>query len=101
MPNAQKNLLVSARFSGGEDVERSFSKRAQPAICKPELTIVPLKVTDSNENKDPTLVVVPSCTRVKRCGGCCSTSLVSCQPLESTMLQLEVCSRPLTFSQRE
>lgn len=45
------------------------------AGCNPEQRTVNLRDTD-----DPTLFYYPSCTRVDRCGGCCSHELLTCQP---------------------
>lgn len=42
------------------------------------MEIVPLK--PDNDGDDPTIIYYPSCTRVKRCSGCCSNKLLSCQP---------------------
>lgn len=82
-------LCFLARF-GGEDVERSRGQRPVPANCIPEMQTIPLKLADSSESKDPTIVVFPSCTRVKRCGGCCNNNLVSCQPIETNTIVFEV-----------
>ena len=49
---------------------------ARPAACIPEPTIVPVEVADIRAGE----IVIPSCTRVQRCGGCCSHPLLSCQP---------------------
>lgn len=61
-----------------------------PANCIPEMTVVPLKLIDGSDSKDPTIVVFPSCTRVKRCGGCCNNNLVECQPIETKTILFEV-----------
>lgn len=82
-------FVISARF-GGEDVERSRGKSPPPANCIPESTVVELKLSDESDKNDPTIVVFPSCTRVKRCGGCCNNNLVTCQPLETNTIVFEV-----------
>lgn len=82
-------VFVLARF-GGEEVERSRGARPIPANCVPEMKTVPLKLSDGSDVKDPTIVVFPSCTRVKRCGGCCNNNLVSCQAIESNIIVYEV-----------
>uniref|UniRef100_A0A2S2NK92 Platelet-derived growth factor subunit B n=1 Tax=Schizaphis graminum TaxID=13262 RepID=A0A2S2NK92_SCHGA len=61
-------------------------------------TIIPKAATCTTENQtvslrddnNPSLYYSPPCTRVKRCGGCCGSSLVSCQPTEVEMLNFEV-----------
>ncbi|CAL7936890.1 unnamed protein product [Xylocopa violacea] len=65
--------------------ERSNAKQPTPAKCMPELQPVPLKQDD-----DPSTIYYPSCTRVNRCGGCCSHSLLSCQPVTSEIRNFEV-----------
>ncbi|KYM81230.1 hypothetical protein ALC53_08301 [Atta colombica] len=56
-----------------------------PAKCMPELQLVSLKVDD-----DPSTFVFPLCTRIKRCGGCCISPLLSCQPTATEMRNFEV-----------
>ncbi|XP_034171235.2 PDGF- and VEGF-related factor 1 [Osmia lignaria lignaria] len=69
----------------GETGERSNAERPVPATCTPELQTVPLK-----QDADPSTIYYPSCTRVKRCGGCCSHSLLSCQPTAVETRNFEV-----------
>lgn len=88
--------MISARF-GGEEVERSRGTRPVPANCVPEMAVIPLKLSDGSDIKDPTIVVFPSCTRVKRCGGCCNNNLVSCQPVETNNIVYEVFFSILTL----
>lgn len=45
------------------------------ATCALELVTVPLQILE-----DKSVFYYPSCTRVERCGGCCSHDLLSCQP---------------------
>lgn len=59
----------------GDTGERSNAEVPSPAGCAPELQTVPL-----NKDADPSTMYFPSCTRVKRCGGCCNHLLLSCQP---------------------
>lgn len=57
-----------------------------PAGCRPENQTVKLRTSD-----DVTLYHFPSCTRVERCGGCCTKDdLLSCQPTESDLLNFRV-----------
>lgn len=74
---------ISGRFGEGE--ERSNAEIATPARCVPELQPVSLKVDD-----DPSTIIFPSCTRIKRCGGCCASSLLSCQPTAIEIRNFEV-----------
>ncbi|NP_001280425.1 uncharacterized protein LOC100568518 precursor [Acyrthosiphon pisum] len=61
-------------------------------------TIIPKAATCTTENQtvslrdddNPSLYYSPPCTRVKRCGGCCGSLLVSCQPTKVEMLNFEV-----------
>ena len=46
----------------------------------PELQVVPV-----TKEPDPTLVYIPPCIRIKRCGGCCNHKLLSCQPTNIEM----------------
>lgn len=47
------------------------------AACIPELTKIKIGNTT-----DPSILYIPQCTRVERCGGCCTHALLSCQPTE-------------------
>lgn len=82
------HVSSSARF-GGEGIQRSAGRMATPASCIPEMTVVPLKLADGSDSS-PTIFVFPPCTRVKRCGGCCTNNLLSCQPMESNNIIFEV-----------
>lgn len=93
--NISNLILICYLFVGrigGESVERSLSRRPVPANCLPEMTVVPLKLEDENESRDPTIVIFPSCTRVNRCGGCCNNNLLSCQPIDTQQITFEVCN---------
>lgn len=71
-----------------------------------ESTIVPKAATCTTENHtvslrdddNPSLYYSPSCTRVKRCGGCCGSNLVSCQPTEVETLNFEVSCPLCTYT---
>jgi len=52
---------------------------AMPAACIPQLTTVPIHL----DQLPPGSFIFPTCTRVERCGGCCSHPLLSCQPTET------------------
>ncbi|XP_065217265.1 vascular endothelial growth factor A isoform X2 [Planococcus citri] len=68
---------ATSRFGGAEGDNQNEKKAPspKPANCQPELRTVNLR-----DVEDPTLFYFPSCTRVDRCGGCCSHDLLSCQP---------------------
>lgn len=57
----------------------------KPAGCSVEVQTISLKDTD-----DSSLYYYPPCTRVNRCGGCCSHDLLGCQPTKSEALNFEV-----------
>ncbi|XP_054088144.1 uncharacterized protein LOC105212013 isoform X2 [Zeugodacus cucurbitae] len=69
-------------------VERANLQQAKPAACIPENTVVPLIPLEPS--KDPKIDYFPKCTRVKRCGGCCSSQLMSCQPVETETINFQV-----------
>ncbi|XP_053950848.1 uncharacterized protein LOC128858510 isoform X2 [Anastrepha ludens] len=69
-------------------VERANVQTPKPANCIPENTVVPL--TPLEPSHDPKVVYFPKCTRVKRCGGCCGSQLMSCQPTETETINFEV-----------
>lgn len=58
----------------------------QSAACMPELQTVRIA-----PEADPSILYIPTCTRVERCGGCCSHSLLSCQPMEVETVPYQVC----------
>ncbi|XP_063237057.1 balbiani ring protein 3-like [Bacillus rossius redtenbacheri] len=69
----------------GEEIERKAATVPKNAVCVPELRVVQLV-----ERRDPSLLYFPSCTRVERCGGCCSSELLSCQPTDSELVNYMV-----------
>ena len=50
---------------------------AKAALCQPELTTVELDLPNYDDGSG--VFYYPTCTRVNRCGGCCSHELLSCQ----------------------
>lgn len=66
-------------------VEAAFIPK--PASCSIGSQTISLKDTD-----DRSLYYFPSCTRVDRCGGCCSHDLLACQPTKTETLHFEVCT---------
>jgi len=75
-------------FFPGRFDEKSNAIKPSPAKCIPELQPVSLKLDD-----DPSIMIFPSCTRIKRCGGCCSSSLLLCQPTSTETINFEVIDR--------
>ncbi|XP_012538150.1 uncharacterized protein LOC105837703 [Monomorium pharaonis] len=83
VPQSEKSIATFANRFAGE--ERSNAVMPTPAKCMPELQLVSLKLDD-----DPSTFVFPLCTRIKRCGGCCISPLLSCQPTATEMRNFEV-----------
>ena len=64
---------------------------ARPAACVPEPTCVPIQLTGTgNVTASVHAEVWPGCTRLLRCGGCCSHHLLSCQAARSETVLREV-----------
>ena len=60
---------------------------AQPAFCQPEMQTVAFDLPASS----PTSVFYyPTCTRIERCGGCCSHELLECQPVQVSSVRMKV-----------
>ncbi|XP_035741958.1 uncharacterized protein LOC118450355 [Vespa mandarinia] len=78
-----KKIHIAGRIGNSE--ERSNAERPKPANCMPELQAVSLR----QENR-PSTFYYPSCTRIKRCGGCCGHYLLTCQPVASEIRNFEV-----------
>ncbi|XP_032677809.1 vascular endothelial growth factor A-like [Odontomachus brunneus] len=93
IPANEKKLTFTSRIGEGE--ERSNALKPLSAKCMPELQTVSLKLND-----DPGTIVYPSCTRINRCGGCCSSSLLSCQPTASETRNFEVIVTTLSLHYR-
>lgn len=53
--------LPTARFTEVMAQERSAGLTPQPALCTPQLAVVPLK--PEHEPEDPSVIYFPSCTR--------------------------------------
>ena len=69
-------------------IGRLILEFASPAACVPEKTVVPITLPRVEDGRS--LSVFPSCTRLERCGGCCSHPLLSCQPTREETVTLEV-----------
>ena len=64
---------------------KDSSIQAKVANCIPELQTVPLV-----SNEDPSVLFYPTCTRIERCGGCCSSELLACEPVKQETVLLQV-----------
>ena len=53
--------------------------------CRPEETSVSL-----GSHFEPHIIHFPRCVRVDRCGGCCSTELLACEPSEISQVEVPV-----------
>ncbi|KAH8240446.1 hypothetical protein KR038_002603 [Drosophila bunnanda] len=71
----------------GEISSKAVVRNATPASCSPQPTIVELKPPGEEEAN---YYYTPSCTRISRCNGCCGSTLISCQPTETEIVQLRV-----------
>ncbi|XP_076345062.1 uncharacterized protein LOC143244382 [Tachypleus tridentatus] len=58
---------------------------AHPAGCEPEYQKIEFPVSS-----DPLTVLWPTCTRIKRCNGCCSSHLLECVPTSNSTVSLKV-----------
>ncbi|KAK6637300.1 hypothetical protein RUM44_007715 [Polyplax serrata] len=76
-PPVSENEEFSLAARLGHDEERGSIREGKSATCMPELKTISLK-----PDRSRTTFYYPSCTRVERCGGCCSHHLLSCQPTE-------------------
>ncbi|GLV35215.1 cramped [Carabus blaptoides fortunei] len=77
-----EEISIKSRFG---DVERAAAITPKPAKCMPILKEIELK-----NSSDPSYFYYPSCTRIERCGGCCSHSLLSCQPAGTEIVTFQV-----------
>ena len=58
---------------------------SQPANCQTEQHVVEL---DKPENG--AIIFWPSCVRIRRCGGCCTSAMLSCKPIATSVLNVTV-----------
>ncbi|XP_050544866.1 uncharacterized protein LOC126907542 isoform X2 [Daktulosphaira vitifoliae] len=68
-----------------EFISNSLTIVPKAAGCSVEYKTINLKDTD-----DPSLYYSPPCTRVGRCGGCCSHDLLACQPVNTDIIDFEI-----------
>lgn len=87
VPNQPAKPFLSSRFgeADGNETERNAAQIARPAKCMPELKTVRIA-----ESTDPNVFYVPECTRIERCGGCCSHILLACQPIATETVTFSV-----------
>ncbi|KAH8320090.1 hypothetical protein KR074_011625, partial [Drosophila pseudoananassae] len=71
----------------GEASSKAAIRNATPASCSPQPTIVELKPPGT---ESVNFYYFPACTRINRCSGCCGSTLISCQPTETEIVQLRV-----------
>ncbi|KAK4025309.1 uncharacterized protein LOC116925996 [Daphnia magna] len=76
---------VDGRTKDPNGAERDASVPAKAAHCIPELQTVPLL-----PNSDSSVLFYPTCTRVERCGGCCSSDLLVCEPIKTEIVHFQV-----------
>lgn len=80
------------RFDPTDPTANEFSGAAPgvdiaiPAGCQPELVKVPIEVG----NLSRPAFIYPTCTRLNRCGGCCSHHLLSCLPTHTNTVRKAV-----------
>ncbi|XP_022253532.1 uncharacterized protein LOC111088259 [Limulus polyphemus] len=63
----------------------SMDDIASPAGCEPEYQKIEFPVS-----RDPLTVLWPTCTRVKRCSGCCPSHLLECVPTHNSTASFKV-----------
>ncbi|XP_076357220.1 uncharacterized protein LOC143250491 isoform X2 [Tachypleus tridentatus] len=66
-------------------LQMSGDELAPSAGCEPESQIVELP-----KPVDPLTVIWPPCTRIKKCGGCCPSTLLECVPKQTSKLSVKV-----------
>ncbi|CAH0560390.1 unnamed protein product [Brassicogethes aeneus] len=82
--------MFADRFGGIDEKEeidaneRSAFVVAKKAGCIPEMKAVEI-VRNYGD-----IFYIPQCTRVERCGGCCDHKLLSCQPIETEIITMQV-----------
>jgi len=85
--NVSQPLLEARRgFDFNLHRNRGDFALAEPAACQPELVTVPIVFQNSTETK----FIYPSCTRLRRCGGCCNHELLTCLPSKVTYKKLSI-----------
>ncbi|CAL4096190.1 unnamed protein product [Meganyctiphanes norvegica] len=92
--NPQPDLAADSRSRNpNADIVEKNNEMAKFAKCNPEKVTVGLEVPKN-------ALYLPSCVRLKRCGGCCNNDLLSCQPTKTEVLSLNVLKISKTGSNR-
>ncbi|KAJ8949707.1 hypothetical protein NQ318_013575 [Aromia moschata] len=91
----EEGPFVRSRFGDEEDGARNAATIPKAAGCIPEARTVSLAKSD-----DPSILYIPQCTRIERCGGCCSHALLSCQPKEIETLSYQVMKTQYTGAKK-
>ncbi|XP_035918596.1 uncharacterized protein LOC118516820 isoform X2 [Anopheles stephensi] len=74
-------------MDGGEYSGRDIGENPIPASCEPESQLVSLRPENLT---NPRYYFYPSCTRVKRCSGCCNTNQLVCEPVANRTILYKV-----------
>ncbi|KAH9505691.1 hypothetical protein Btru_055511 [Bulinus truncatus] len=85
-------LVMSELFSEYDNTTGKFvvaeggGRVAEPDDCSPRMTTVRLNFTHT----DPKVVYFPQCTKIERCGGCCSSPNLECIPSYTERVSMRV-----------
>ncbi|XP_053667998.1 uncharacterized protein LOC128718394 [Anopheles marshallii] len=74
-------------MDGGEYSGRDIGVNPVPASCEPDSQLVSLRPENLTS---PRFYFYPSCTRVKRCSGCCNTNQLVCEPVANRTIIYKV-----------
>ncbi|GFQ79293.1 u43-Liphistoxin-Lth1a_1 [Trichonephila clavata] len=98
MKDVQNVTEFLSRFVRRNEVNASertdiYSRRANvrvpvitpPATCQPEMQVVELEKPSNGAT-----FIWPPCVRVPRCGGCCTSKLLSCHPVATSVYNVTV-----------
>ncbi|ODM94305.1 Vascular endothelial growth factor B [Orchesella cincta] len=55
------------------------------AVCTPEVKTIPVPL-----EVEPHILIIPRCLRVERCGGCCLSDVMSCEPEKTEMADFHI-----------
>uniref|UniRef100_A0AAG5DQW4 Platelet-derived growth factor (PDGF) family profile domain-containing protein n=1 Tax=Anopheles atroparvus TaxID=41427 RepID=A0AAG5DQW4_ANOAO len=74
-------------MDGGEFSGRDIGVLPTPASCEPETQLVSLRPENLTGTR---YYFYPTCTRVKRCSGCCNTNQLVCEPVANRTILYKV-----------
>uniref|UniRef100_A0A182NVH4 Platelet-derived growth factor (PDGF) family profile domain-containing protein n=1 Tax=Anopheles dirus TaxID=7168 RepID=A0A182NVH4_9DIPT len=74
-------------MDGGEYSGRDIGVDPVPAACEPESQLVSLRPENLTGTR---FYYYPTCTRVKRCSGCCNTNQLVCEPVANRTILYKV-----------